>query len=255
MEAIPDNVVTFAIATMLVSFRIAPTLASAPPFTLIRIPAIVRLSLALGLSAFMVIANPQSTTERLANESDLLAYAATELFLGIALALALHIAFGAISTAGRIVDIQAGFGLALLADPSLKGQMPLVGTLFTYLAAAVFFATSGPGDLITIWSASLSAIPLGSALPAFDLPVLLGYFSAVTGLALGLAGLLLLVLFLIDLAVAFMSKTLPQMNVLLLGFQVKTLALLIVLPIAIAASLSIYLRLVRMALDATPAWL
>ncbi len=40
-------------------------------------------------------------------------------------------------------------------------------------------------------------------------------------MAIGLAGIVLLVLFLLDLIVAFLSRTLPQMNVLLLGFQVR----------------------------------
>jgi flagellar biosynthesis protein FliR len=52
--------------------------------------------------------------------------------------------------------------------------------------------------------------------------------------------------------IAFMSRTLPQMNMLVLGFQVKTIALLVTLPFVFAFSGSLFLRLVRLAIDATP---
>jgi len=64
--------------------------------------------------------------------------------------------------------------------------MPLIGTLFAYAAGAVFFATSGPADLVAIWSRSLERIPLGRIAEVQDVtgPVLffLGPASAfVTG--------------------------------------------------------------------------
>ncbi|WP_284360489.1 flagellar biosynthetic protein FliR [Candidatus Phycosocius spiralis] len=232
-----------------------PTLAFAPPFTLFKIPIIVRLALSLGLSAFMVSANPDSTTIKLDSEFGLIEIAISELFLGIIMSLALHVLFGAIATAGRVGDIQAGFGLALISDPSLRNRLPLIGTVLSYLAAVIFFSTEGPNDLIGLWDASLQAIPLGSTAFEFNISGFLYYMSAISILALGLAGLLLFALFLVDISIAIMSKTLPQMNVLVLGFQVKTLVVLTVLPIAISTSLALYLRLIRLALDATPAWL
>ena len=66
-------------------------------------------------------------------------------------------------------------------------------------------------------------------------------------MAFGGAGLVLLVLFSIDLAIALMSRTLPQMNVLFLGFQVKSIATLVLLPIALAGSAALYLRILRFA--------
>jgi flagellar biosynthesis protein FliR len=41
----------------------------------------------------------------------------------------------------------------------------------------------------------------------------------------------------------------PQMNVLMLGFQVKSLAMLLILPLALALSASLFLRMLRYALQ------
>jgi flagellar biosynthetic protein FliR len=239
-----------AVAALLVSLRIAPALAFAPPFTLLRVPTMVRVMLAITLAAWLVAGHPQQTWQSDFWSRGLFLTATAELIMGIALALTLQIAFAALLTAGRTIDIQAGFGLAALIDPTTRAQMPLVGTLFAYAAAAIFFATGGPADLLAIWSESVARVPLGAAAFGGDsVQAIVFYMSAVFVMAFGAAGLVMLVLFVIDLAIAFMSRTLPQMNVLLLGFQVKTLALLAVLPLGIALSAALFLRMLRYALQ------
>lgn len=243
-----DELSSQAVATMLVSLRIAPAFAFAPPFTLLRIPAAVRLLLSISLAAWLVAAGPRGWQAGIA-ESGLLATAAGELLLGLAIALPLQIAFGALLTAGRAIDIQAGFGLAMLIDPATRSQTPLTGTLFAYAAGAIFFASGGAADLLAIVSASFQQMPPGTIGAPDSAAPLIAYLSAAFVLAFGAGGLAMLVLFLIDLAIAFMSRTLPQMNVLMLGFQVKTLAMLAVLPVALALSAALFLRLVRFALQ------
>lgn len=248
MDALTHQIV----AVLLVSLRIAPTLAFASPFTLVRIPAVVRVFLAIGLSGWLVAGHPAQSWQADVWSQGIVQTVLGELFLGIALSLSLHLAFAALLTAGRTIDIQAGFGLAALIDPTTNAQLPLVGTLFAYAAGAIFFATSGPGDLLAIWSASLDRVPLGSAAIGRGMEPLLGYISSVFVLAFGLGGMITLVLFLCDVAIAFMSRTLPQMNVMLLGFQVKGMATLAVLPLALGGSGALFARLLRYALETMP---
>ncbi len=248
MEALANQLM----AALLVSLRIIPTLAFAPPFTLLRIPGVVRLLLAIGLAAWMCLANPAATSERVGPSAPLIVFALAELLLGVTLSLSLQIAFAAVQTAGRALDIQVGFALAQIADPTLRTQMPLVGALFAYAAGAIFFATNGPADLLAIWSRSVVTMPLGAFGPEGDIPSLLSFIGAAFVLALAIGGGVLLVLFLTDVAIAALSRTLPQMNVLMLGFQVKTLALLVTLPFVFAFSGALFLRLIRLALSAAP---
>lgn len=240
------------VAVLLLSLRIAPMLGFAQPFTLLRIPAMIRMMLGVSLAAWLVHANPGATWRMPYWGAGLPMVALGELFLGVALALALQLAFAALLTAGRAIDIQAGFGLAVLVDPTTRAQMPLAGTVFAYAGAAIFFATGGPEDLLAIWSASVEKIPLGSAQLGGDPAPLIEYMGAVFLMAIGLAGIVLLVLFLLDLIVAFLSRTLPQMNVLLLGFQVKAVATIVTLPIALSFSGALFAQLMRTALEIMP---
>ncbi|WP_034158861.1 flagellar biosynthetic protein FliR [Sphingomonas sp. ERG5] len=247
-----DELTDKAVAIVLISLRIAPTLAFAAPFTLLRVPATIRVLLSISLAAWLVSAHPAQSWQLDFWSQGLFVTALGELFLGIALSLSLQLAFAALLTAGRALDIQAGFGLAVLVDPTTRSHMPLVGTIFAYAAGVIFFATEGPADLLAIWSASLDHVPLGSATIGGDIAVLSGYISGVFVMAFGLGGLIMLALFLSDLAIAFMSRTLPQMNVMLLGFQVKAMVLLATLPLAITLAASLFLRMVRYALETAP---
>ena len=243
------EVQTWCVAVLLISLRIVPALAFSPPFTLIRIPALVRVMLCISLSAWIVSAHPAQTTAVDVQRIGLFAVVLSELVIGLALALPIQLAFAALMTAGRAVDLQAGYAFAMIADPSSRAHLPLIGMLFAYAAAMIFFATDGPADLLAIWSYSVEHLPLGTALGGDALNVIAAYTGAVFVMAFGAGGLVLLVLFLIDGSIALMSRTLPQMNVMFLGFQVKSIATLVVLPIALAGSGALFARLMRFALD------
>lgn len=242
------SIVDIWIATVLVGLRLAPAMAFAPPFTLLRVPATIRVLLAVGLSLWLVSARPELTAANVASAS-LVSLVLGELVLGIAIALGLQLAFAAIYWAGRALDIQAGFGLAMLADPTTNAQQPLAGTILAYAAGMIFFATGAQYDLLALWLASVETLPLGYGIVRPDMAALGQYLATVFFLAIGLVGAAMLAIFLADIVIAFLSRTLPQMNVLLLGFQVKAMVMLVTLPLAIAFAGALFLRLMRMAVS------
>lgn len=239
-------------ALFLVSLRIAPALGFAQPFTLLRIPATVRLLMSIGLAAWLVGTWPEQTLQRIDAQSNLISMALGELMVGGSIALALQLVFAAILWAGQVLDIQAGFGLAMVADPTTQAQMPLAGTIFAYAGAAIFFATGAQFDLLALWAEGLQTMPLGYGAARPDMAALGVFMGSLFAIAMGLVAIVMLVLFLLDIAIAFMSRTLPQMNVLLFGFQVKSMAMLVTLPIAISLSAGLFFRLIRIGLSDAP---
>ncbi len=240
-------------ACLLLGLRVGPVFALAPPFSQIRMPALFRVLFGLGVSACLVAADPALVRISDLGLGNLIVVAARELLLGIVFVMAFQLMFGMLYLAGRTIDIQAGFGLAMLIDPTSKGQTPLVGTLFAYGASVVFFALGGHQDLLRLMEASLRAIPLGTGhLPADGLVRVAEFLGALSMTSFGVAGGAILTLFLADAAIALLSRTVPQMNVLVLGFQVKTLLLLFVLPVAFGASGALLARMTTLTLEAIP---
>jgi flagellar biosynthetic protein FliR len=243
-----DGMVGSLLLVLLGALRVGPVFAFAPPFTLMRVPAPIRVLLAIALTAAMIA--PAGNPQKLLEMDTILSAAAGELMLGLIMAFALQFAFAAIAVAGRTLDIQAGFGFAFLVDPTSKAQTPLIGAIFTYAAAAIFFLTSGPADLVATFAMSFGQMPVGSVSTVGDPSALLAFIGTVSILAFGLVGVAMLVLFLIDLVIAMMSRTLPQMNVLVLGFQVKSMVSIILLPVTLGLAGGAIMRIIRLALEA-----
>jgi flagellar biosynthetic protein FliR len=253
VTAVPVDVFTaWVFPSLLLSLRIAPVFAFAPPFTLVPAPAPFRLLFGLGVAATLVWSHPAAAALADPGLATVVAVAVRELLLGSIFVLAFQLAFGALAMAGRTIDIQAGFGLAVLIDPTTKTQTPLIGTLFSYAAGVIFFALGGHIDLLRIFTASLEAIPLGAAQMPGSLARLTGFISVVFLTSFGVAGGVILSLFLADLAVAGLSRTAPQMNVLVLGFQVKTILLLMVLPMTFGFAGALLARVTSLTLEALP---
>ena len=245
------NITNWVASCVLLSLRISPIFAFSPPFTLMRIPKLFKVILGLGLSSVIISGHPQQVLLDL-RFSVTIPTAICELALGLTIALAFQLVFAAIQFVGRTIDIQAGYGLAMVVDPTSRAQMPLVGTLLAYIAGAAFFANSGHFEIFHLLSDSMEVIPLGGWSLPHSIGPLTEYMSAVFLVAFGAAGFVILALFLADMVIALMSRTVPQMNVLVLGFQVKSLILLLVLPVSFGAGGAVLVRLMRMALEHLP---
>lgn len=237
------------VAICLASLRLGPVLAFAPPFSLVTMPAPARFVIVMGLSAAMPLSELEQRV--LMTRQGMIMGAVHEVVMGLILALALQWAFAMIAMASRALDIQVGFGLASVVDPETKAQMPLIETFFTYAAAAVFFTTTGPRDLFAVLVSSFDRYPILGPLAPIDPRGLMEFISVAGLLSVSIVGLAVLVLFLIDLSIAFISRTLPQMNVLVLGFQAKSLAALVLLPMVVGTSGAMIVRLLRLAIDHT----
>ena len=247
-----SDLASWVASSLLLSLRVAPVFAMAPPFSLTQTPAIFRMLFGLGMAAAIAGGLPETARHLDLSPGALTLAAAHELLIGAVFVMAFQLAYGAIYVAGRIVDIQAGFGLALLIDPTSQAQTPLIGTFFAYAAAVVFFSLDGHADLLRIFAASLHAAPLGAFPVALSAARAGSYAGMVFLTALGVTGGAILVLFLTDVAIAFLSRTVPQMNVLILGLQVKTMVVMLILPVSFAMAGVLLARLARITLEGAP---
>jgi flagellar biosynthetic protein FliR len=242
----------WAMASLLLSLRIAPVFAFAPPFTLTPAPTVFRMLFGVGIAASLIAAHPAFAKVSGLEIGPLAWIALRELAMGAMVVLIFQLMFAALYVAGRTIDIQAGFGLVTLIDPTTQAQTPMVGTLFALAAGAVFFALDGHADLLRIFAASLDVMPIGAEHIPDAMTRLANYASLMFITGFGVAGGTVLALFLADLAIAMLSRTAPQLNVLVLGFQAKTLLLLIILPATLGFGGAMMARMIRITLEAIP---
>ena len=237
--------VAWVAAVLLLSVRLVPVFAFAPPFSLLNVPVRIRVLFSLALAVCLVQVPGAQAAGFAPSMGNLLPLVMSELFIGIGIAFALQAAFGALYFAGRVLDFQAGFGLALIIDPATRAQSPLLGTLFVMTGAAVFFAVDAHHELLRVIAASLQVIPIGALASGWQPEAVVAHFGMIFVLGLATAAAVMVVLFLTDITLGFLTRTMPQMNVLVLGFQVKTLVLLLMLIAVSGLMLPAFLRIIE----------
>jgi flagellar biosynthetic protein FliR len=220
------------IATLLVSVRVAAATAFAPVFGPTQIPAVARVLFTLALSAFMVAALPASQIPYISWPFLVVAMLG-EAFIGLAFAFGFIAAYGATQLAGRALDVQIGFGAAGILNPATQIMSPLLGTVLGMLAVAVFLSMDGHLVLIKALALSMQAAPPGASLAQFDWAAFLRQSAVTFTFALALAGPVMFMFLLADLAMAVFARSMPQLNVFVLGFAIKILLGLVGLAMSI----------------------
>jgi flagellar biosynthetic protein FliR len=146
-----------------------------------------------------------------------------ELLIGITMGLTMALAFSVIETIARLISIQMGLSLGAVFDPVGGEASTPLGPLFAVMSGLLFLVLNLHLAIITILADSFRTLPIGGNWPA-------GLFGAAAQLiALGLelsarvAMPLALILLLVELAVALISRAIPQVNVFFLGLPLKIL--------------------------------
>jgi flagellar biosynthetic protein FliR len=220
------------LGTMLLSARVAAATMLTPVFGPVQIPGPVRVLIALALAAFLVLALPL-TLPPIETATELAVATIGELILGASLAFGFLVAYAATQIAGRVLDIQLGYSAAAVLNPTTQTPAPLLGTVLGMAGVAVFLAMDGHHVLLRALALSLEHYPPGRL--AFDLDISqhLKFSGAMFTFGLALAAPVMLTLLLADIALAVMSRSMPQLNVFILSFSVKIVLGLIGLAISI----------------------
>lgn len=211
----------WVLGTLLVSVRVAAATAFTSVLGPTQIPAPARVILILGLSAALISVVTVPVTYASFSLLSLLLAVLGEVSIGLAFAFGFIAAYAATQIAGRVLDTQMGFSAAGVLNPATQTMSPLLGNLFGMLAIAVFLALDGHLLLIKALSMSLQAMPPGSQLSSANAPAIIAHSSASFVFALALAGPIMGLLGLSDIALAALARSMPQLNVLVLGFAIK----------------------------------
>ena len=142
--------------------------------------------------------------------------------IGLMLGLIASFIFHGIRMAGQFIDFQMGFAMAAVFDPISGIQVTLIARFLNLLAIIFFLNMNGHYYLIESLVKSYDLVPLtaGAFRSATTLTVIKA-FSGMFALAFQLSAPIMAVLVVIDLALGFVSRTVPQLNVFMLGFPVK----------------------------------
>ncbi|WP_305784856.1 flagellar biosynthetic protein FliR [Symbioplanes lichenis] len=227
-----DLPTTQLIALFLGSARAGAWLMLCPPFNSRLIPAQVKVLLSIGI-AFPMIPWLTPAVPSL-QTSAIIAATALQIFVGAALGFITYLFFAAVQAAGDLLDVFGGFTLASAYDPLSQNQSSVLGRFYNLVAATLLFATDGHQLILRGFAQSYKTLPLdaGFSLETFSNLLVRGVGEMFVS-ALQIAGPLIAVLFLTDVAFGLLNRVAPALNAFQLGFPAKIMLVLVLSGTAI----------------------
>jgi flagellar biosynthetic protein FliR len=217
----------------LVLVRSGTLVTTSPPFGGTYVPPTVKvgLTLLLAVSLAPLVAVPQGLT--------LAALATTilrEAAIGLALSMAIRVTVAGAEVGGQLAGLQMGFSYSVLIDPSSGARNQVVSTLYSNLVVIALLATNAHHALLRALASSYRSLPLGAGGMS---PQILTASGRMLGLILWfgvqLAAPFVIALFLVEITLALISRSVPGLNMMTIGFGLRLLVGLLVLAGAFAA--------------------
>lgn len=224
-------------------FRITALLMFMPLIGAASVPARVRLALALALT--MLIA-PMITSvpavEPLSSEA--LAITAHELAIGITGALLLNIYMAIFTSAGQMMSMQMGLGMAVMVDPVNGVSTPILGQFYQLMSYLMFLGLNGHLVVLELLIESFEFLPISGSLQLKDILtelIKLGSWMFASALLISIPAITAMLI--VNLTFGVMNRAAPQLNIFSLGFPMSMVCGLLVLMLSVSNVSGVFLSL------------
>ncbi len=221
--------------------RVSPPLMMAPPTRSASVPMRIRAGIAVGLSVLIAPLAYGNATRIPQDLIHIVLGMTGEVILGLMLGSIILLAITSLQVAGQMVGNLAGLDLATSADPNTDEEMPVIANMLGWLAAAIFVVLGGHRQLLDCCMESFATFPVGTVqFQTAWLNELDGILRHTFVIGIRAAAPLAVALLLSNLVAGLLARTLPQLNVLAIGFNINAMTLLTVLTLSIGGVAWVY---------------
>lgn len=209
---------------LLVLVRTSGLVLAGPPFGTSEVPAQVRALLAIALAMLLYPSQIDVPLTPPATLAACIPLVGAELFVGFLLGSGMVLLFSGIQLAGQIVGQMSGMTFADIYNPGFDTDVPLLSQMLYLIALSIFLLCGGHRIAMTGFLDTFAALPPGSvgmATSLGDMVVTLLMQSFALGIRIAAPATVALML--ASLVMGIISRTLPQLNVMALGFGLNAL--------------------------------
>ena len=222
----------------LVLTRVSGLMFTAPLYGTNEVPRQVRVLLALVVALLIMPSQWHAVLPYPGTMLNYLAIVAGELVVGACMGLAIQFIFRGLEMAGELIAYVGGLMMAETLNPAQDENEPLFSRFFYLLALAVFLSVGGHRLVMAGLLDTFRAIPPG--LGVFTKSITEAFVTLVAqsfSLAVRAAAPAVLSLLLASLVMGLIGRTVPQLNVMNMGFALNSLLTFGVMAITLGAAL------------------
>lgn len=206
----------------LMLFRISSLMIVLPFYGYTSIPVIVRMATSVILTSFLFPLHPEMQIVVGTGVISFFGVVLREVGIGLAIGMSATLLFYGVQFGGHVIGHTMGFAIINIMDPQSQQQVPLMGQLLNLLAIMIFLTFNGHHFLLMVISETFVRIPIGTGMMSglgVEAFARLGADIFVTGVKIGSP--VLVSILVAEFALGFLARTVPQMNVWIIGFPLK----------------------------------
>lgn len=230
-----------AAAFMLTFARVGTMVMLMPGIGESNMPARVRLTIALALTAIIMPLHQNAYNVNLNTFGPLLLLLFQEIVVGAVLGLTARLTISALQTAGVIVAQQLGLGFAMAVDPTQNQQGVVVGNFLAVLGVAMVFATDLHHLVIAALNDSYLIFAPGEMPLTGDVAQ---HFTRIVAtsfrIAIQLSAPFLVFGLIFNLGLGILARLMPQMQVFFIGLPLSILLGFLLLVLVLAAMMGTF---------------
>lgn len=207
---------------ILVFARISMVIAVIPIFGSTNVPIMVKAGLSAFLSVIVYSFSEPSGIPEVLSIADLLSLLLREGLIGLLFGFITGMLFYAIQFAGHFISFQMGFAMVQIIDPQSQERVPIIGQFYFIMAILLFLLINGHHLILNALVESFRIVPIGTGILSGELTALLIKLTGnVFVLALKISSPILVTLFLTDVMMGIIARTVPQMNIFFVSLPLK----------------------------------
>ncbi|MBU0639916.1 MAG: flagellar biosynthetic protein FliR [Planctomycetes bacterium] len=167
---------------------------------------------------------------------------ASELLLGALIGLVMALCFVGLQMGGTLIAQESGLAFGQIADPSTGDQQTVLASLYVQLAGAIYLIVGGHRALLGACLDTFYSIPLLEVGGQMELCVTLLVEVLTVGgqVAVRVAAPAVVTLFMVNIALGFISRTVPQLNITTVGFSIKGLISFLIIAISLPSAVAAF---------------
>lgn len=163
----------------------------------------------------------------------------SEVLIGLIIGFVSTLITNTIQTAGSIIDIQGGFGMSQVFDPTTQTQTSIVSQFLVTFGLLFFVLNDFHVTFLELIIESFRAIPIGELLTLSDFSNILDTVIRISATAISLGVCIALpiigVIFMVDVILGISTRTMPQLNLFSVGYIVKIFVTMILMYVYTAS--------------------
>ncbi|MDQ2085879.1 flagellar biosynthetic protein FliR [Herbivorax sp. ANBcel31] len=244
---IPEGILLNGIEVFLLVFvRMTGLFVIAPIFGRRNIPAYFKIGFSFLLALMLVNSLQVDGGLHYSSVFEYFLLVLKEFLVGITLGYVSYAIFTAIYLAGQLIDMKVGFGIVNVVDPLSNIQVPITSTFYFIFCMMIFLICNGHHILIRALFYSYEFVPLGLAIFEEELVNdVIRVFGNIFLVGFKISGPVVAAILIADVALGVISKTVPQLNVFIVGMPLKIFLGLSVMMLTVPIFVSVLESLIK----------